>query len=377
MITLQESRYARQELITWWDQDALRRSKVLVVGAGALGNEIVKNLAMLGVGEIDIVDMDRIERSNLARAAMFRETDEGRFKAEVLAAAASDINPEVTATAHTASVMTLGLGFIAGFDLVIAGLDNREARLWIGQATRKIGMPWIDGAIEGLRGLARVFLEDGPCYECTLGEVDRKILAARKSCALLSVDEMLTGKVPTNATTAAIIAGIEVQEAVKILVGRRDLLALRNQAFHYTGDTLDSYVTEYTEDEWCLSHDSYTSLEEWTPAGSGSLAALVASAGDTLGELEAVELEAEMVLARRCGECGWRDEPLRPIATMGRGDGECPECREMLSLEAGKSFKPDDPLLHLPLSALHLPDLDVVTIRSQQGRRHFIIQGAP
>ena len=376
MITLEESRYARQELITWWDQDALRRSKVLVVGAGALGNEIVKNLAMLGVGRIDIVDMDRIERSNLARAAMFRDTDEGRFKAEVLAAAARDLNPEVTATAHTVSVMTLGLGFIAGFDLVIAGLDNREARLWIGQATRKLGMPWVDGAIEGLRGLARVFLEEGPCYECTLGEVDRKILAARKSCALLSADEMLTGKVPTNATTAAIIAGIEVQEAVKLLVGRRDLLALRNQAFIYTGDTLDSYLTDYTEDQWCLSHDRYGPLEPWPQEAGGALAGLVAAAGDSLGELQAVELEAEMLLARHCGGCGWSDGTIRPIPSLGRGDGECPDCRGMLSIEAAKSFKPDDPLLALPLPAIHLPDLEVVTLRSEQGRRHFVTRGA-
>ena len=376
MITLEESRYARQELITWWDQDALRRSRVLVVGAGALGNEIVKNLAMLGVGRIDIVDMDRIERSNLARAAMFREADEGWYKAEVLAAAASDLNPEVTAAAHCVSVMTLGLGFIAGFDLVIAGLDNREARLWIGQATRKLGMPWVDGAIEGLRGLARVFLEEGACYECTLGEVDRKILAARKSCALLSADEMLTGKVPTNATTASVIAGIQVQESVKLLVGRRDLLALRNQAFIYTGDTLDSYVTDYTEDEWCLSHDRYEALEPWDPRADATLAALVASHSDLIGDVEAVELEAEMVLARNCGGCGWRDETIRPIPSLGRGDGECPKCRGQLSIEAAKSFKPEDPVLGLPLSAIHLPDLDVVTIRSERARRHFVLRGA-
>ena len=112
----------------------------------------------------------------------------------------------------------------------------------------------------GAAGLVRVFLEDGPCYECTLGATDRKILSARKSCSLLSANEMETGKVPTNSTTASVIAGVQVQEAVKLLVGRRDLLALRNQAWMYTGDTLDSYVTSYDEDEWCMSHDQYAEI---------------------------------------------------------------------------------------------------------------------
>jgi adenylyltransferase/sulfurtransferase len=59
-LVLDDSRYARQTLITWWDQEKLRDSRVLVVGAGALGNEIVKNLTLVGVGTIEIVDMDNI-----------------------------------------------------------------------------------------------------------------------------------------------------------------------------------------------------------------------------------------------------------------------------------------------------------------------------
>ncbi|MEY3736775.1 MAG: hypothetical protein RLZZ251_491, partial [Actinomycetota bacterium] len=71
-VDLEEDRYARQTLIKWWDQKALLKSHVLVVGAGALGNEIVKNLALVGVGNISIVDMDHIENSNLARCIFFR-----------------------------------------------------------------------------------------------------------------------------------------------------------------------------------------------------------------------------------------------------------------------------------------------------------------
>lgn len=374
MITLDtESRYARQELITWWDQEALGRARVLVVGAGALGNEIVKNLALLGVGHVTIVDMDRIERSNLARCALFRDEDEGELKAAALARAAQQVNPHVTATAITSSVMTLGLGEIAAVDLVIAGLDNREARLWIGQACRKVGRPWVDGAIEGLRGLARVFLEEGACYECTLGETDRRILSARKSCALLSGEEMATGKVPTNSTTSSVIAGIQVQEAVKLLVGRRDLLALRNQALMFTGDTLDSYVTTYDEDPWCMSHDRYEEILP-TPAGAEALVDLVRTAD--LGHGAAVDLERELVTGRRCMSCGWNDTTIRPLTSLGRGDGECPRCRSILTVEAGQSFPADHPVVTGPLAALGLPPHDVLTVRSAAGRRHFLLEEA-
>jgi molybdopterin/thiamine biosynthesis adenylyltransferase len=374
MITLEESRYARQELITWWDQTKLRESRVLVVGAGALGNEIVKNLGLLGVGHITVVDMDRIERSNLARCAMFVDADEGRLKAEALAGAVQDLNPEVTAAAMPVSVMTLGLGTVASFDIVIAGLDNREARLWVNRACRKLGMAWVDGAIEGLRGLARVFLPQGACYECTLGEVDLKIMAARKSCALLSNEQLVGGKTPTNSTTASIIAAVEVQEAVKLLVGRPDLLALRNQAFVYTGDTMDTYVTGYTEDEWCLSHDVYAPLVEVSDVHR--LADLLDRPEWTAGA-DSVELEAELVVSRRCLGCSWQDLTMGPLGLLGRGDGECPECQTELTISAARTFEPTDPVLQRPLAELRLFSNDVVTIRNSRQRHHYMLGSAP
>ena len=81
-------RFARLEAITWWDQPLLQKARVLVIGAGALGNEAIKNLALLGVGHVVVADMDRIELSNLSRSVLFRERDEGQPKAECAARAA-------------------------------------------------------------------------------------------------------------------------------------------------------------------------------------------------------------------------------------------------------------------------------------------------
>src|SRR5207249_2753220 len=110
------------------------------------------------------------------------------------------------------------------------------------------GPPWVDGAIEGLRGVARTFMGDGPCYECTLSEADREILSRRRSCALLTAEEIVAGKVPTTATTASLIAAVQVQEVIRILHGEP---TLRNQGWTFIGETLDAWVTEYSEDPDC------------------------------------------------------------------------------------------------------------------------------
>ncbi|MBI4708275.1 MAG: ThiF family adenylyltransferase [Candidatus Omnitrophica bacterium] len=78
-------RYATFGFISWWDQEKIRNAKVMVAGAGALGNEVLKNLALMGIGHIFIVDFDTIEAANLTRSILFKEKDNGRKKAEVAA----------------------------------------------------------------------------------------------------------------------------------------------------------------------------------------------------------------------------------------------------------------------------------------------------
>ena len=226
-----EDKYDRHKGIIWWDQKSLLASKVLVVGAGALGNEIVKNLSLVGVGNITIVDMDVIEHTNLARCVFFRREDELMLKAEVLAREASKMNSDVKTSFYTSPIQELGDGFLLQFDLILAGLDNREARVWLGAAAKRTGKVWIDAAIEGLTGKVQTFVPDGPCYACTMGDKDWEAVTKRLSCKLLGVEEMEGGHTPTNATTSSIIAGIQTQEAIKYL-GVKENTALKIKDFH-------------------------------------------------------------------------------------------------------------------------------------------------
>lgn len=370
-LTVDAGRYARQELITWWEQDRLARGRVLVVGAGALGNELVKNLVLLGVGHIDVVDMDTVEASNLARCSLFRTADIGRPKVEVLAEAASEMNPDCSVTGHELDVRRMPLGRLVGFDVVIGGLDNREARVFVNQACRKLGIPWVDGAIEGLRGIAKVFLPEGPCYECTLGEVDRRILAARKSCGLLTDDELLDGKVPTTITSAAVVAGVQVQEAVKLLHGDHERLALRNQGWNFVGETGDAYLVDYSEDEWCPAHDRYGELLPWPTEAGDELGAAARAAGEAVGAVDAIDLEGDLVVSSHCSTCDVTRPVLRRLVDLDRSHARCPDCGTLLTFESRVSLAVDDELLARSPAALGLPAGDVVSVRGPGGRVHY------
>lgn len=262
-IEINDDLYSRLELITWWDQNILKNAKILVAGCGALGNEIVKNLAMLGVGNICVADMDKVEKSNLTRSVLFRKTDEGKSKAKVICERAKEINEDINIKYFDGNIFNFGLGVFKSFDLIIGGLDNREARLFINQSCWKVNKPWIDGAIEILTGVARMFIPpDNACYECTMSEVDYKIINKRKSCMLLGLDEIIDGKIPTTPTIASIIAGIQVQEAVKYLHKRDYLIYLNGKGFIFNGNNNDSYIIEYQKNENCPSHYTFGNIHK-------------------------------------------------------------------------------------------------------------------
>ena len=192
---LKKDRLGTFSFISWWEREKVESAKVMVVGAGALGNEVIKNLVLMGVGYIYIVDFDTIEMANLSRSVLFRESDTGRKKAEVAAARAKEINPHVHVQYLHGDVTTdIGLGVFRRMDVIIGCLDNNEARLAVNRFAYWVNKPWVDGAIQEFFGLARTFIPgQGACFECTLTEQARRNLSVRYSCPLLARENILLG----------------------------------------------------------------------------------------------------------------------------------------------------------------------------------------
>ena len=372
-----EDRYDRQTMISWWQQPRLAEAAVLVVGAGALGNELVKNLALTGVGSIVVLDMDEVENTNLSRCVLFREGDEGADKARVVAQRGAELNSEIRVIPVVGDARLVVTPWLASrFDLVLGGVDNREARLHVNQACWKAGTPWIDGAIEGLLGVMRVFVPpDSACYECTMNETDHQVLAARKSCALLTRGQMLEGKVPTTATSASVIAAMQVQEAIKLLHG--DLLdaPFAGKGFVYNGLTHDSYAVTYKRRPDCLSHDSYDLSTARPLDRDRPLAEALAEARNALGGEPVLELEHGLVRSVSCDECAEEIPVRRPIETLSAEEAACPDCNRERRLSLAHAIEPGDELLGLGAAQLGLPAFEVLTARAGERRLHFVLDG--
>jgi molybdopterin/thiamine biosynthesis adenylyltransferase len=371
-----EDRYSRLRLIHWWDQARLRRARVMVVGAGALGNEIVKNLALLGIGGIFLVDLDTIEDSNLSRGVLFRSADVGRRKVEAAADMARQLNPEVAVQPVFADIIyDVGTGVFAEMDLVFGALDNREARVAINSFAWRTGKPWIDGAIEVIQGVARMFVPpDGPCYECTMSELDYKLLSVRRSCALLSREEVMLGKVPTTPTTASVIAGLQVQEGIKWLHRDRGLPTLAGRGFVFEGLNHQSYTVEYQRRPDCPAHYTYPELRplaasvfDITPRQ------LLALARERLGPEAVVELEREVCIGLRCTQCGTYEARLGALSSIAESEARCPRCGLLRDPDLLHAFYGHEDFLDLPLAEFGVPPYDVVTLRSGMEMQHLLL----
>jgi adenylyltransferase/sulfurtransferase len=373
---LTEDRFSRFRLLGWWDQHKIRRANVAVIGAGALGNEILKNLALLGFERVIVVDGDRIELSNLSRSVLYRAEDIGRTKVETAAAAYRRLYESATVVPIAGNILTdIGVGLFAWADIIIAGLDNREARLWINRCAWKMNRPWVDGAIEGLNGVVRVFLPgQSPCYECTLGETDWRILERRMSCNMLTRDEMEAGKVPTTPTTASVIAGIQVQEALKHLHG---LPVLRSKGYIFDGVHHTSYVVDYTDDPECLSHHVHENVIR-LPQTSCELTVreLHEIAQTELGTKDVVlEFSRDIIHKLACPSCGMEEEIFAPLGTVDRHRAQCPNEGAIRVVSAVHTYSGTESYGGRQLSDLGLPLWDLYAARAGSQEVAFLVSG--
>jgi len=252
------------QLLSWWKSDVIKEAKVMVVGAGAIGNEVLKNLTLLNVGHILLVDFAEIEFSNLSRSVLFRAKDceQKALKAKIAAERIKEINPNVKVQYINGDVsLDVGLGVFRRMDVIIGCLDNRLARLFLNRACHKVNKVWIDGAIENLTGQVNVYKPGHTCYECSLTEADWKTIKFRMGCADVAKRNYAQGRIPTTPISSSIVAAMQVQEALKVVNKNDKKLML--ESFYYEGmNNLVLQLKPPKLKEGCFSHFSFQDIIE-------------------------------------------------------------------------------------------------------------------
>ena len=176
---LKSRMFARQQLIDGWDQATLDNACILIIGIGALGCEIAKDFALMGIGKLILVDLDLIETSNLSRQMLFRPGDEGRPKAEVAAERLKEMNPYLEVDYYFEKLQKLPMSVYEEADVVVAALDNFNARLDLNKICIRLKKPMIEGGTVGFEGHVQIVIPEGTGleYKNKDAEIDKLVEA--------------------------------------------------------------------------------------------------------------------------------------------------------------------------------------------------------
>jgi molybdopterin/thiamine biosynthesis adenylyltransferase len=231
------TRYKRQILYTDFGekgQERLRQSHVVVAGLGGLGCSASLYLTCAGVGHVTLIDCDRVELSNLNRQVLHYEEDIGEGKPFSAAQKLAKLNSSIKVTPVFEKITEHnGREIIKGANLVIDGMDNFKTRFILNKACVAEGIPFIHGGVQGFFGEVTTMLPGKtPCLACIFPEVPER------------------GSIfPVFGVTPALIAILQVTEAIKLLAGFGSLLTGR--MLYFNGETMEFTMRDLAKDQHC------------------------------------------------------------------------------------------------------------------------------
>lgn len=223
----ERERYKRQILLFGEEgQERLKRAHIFIAGAGGLGSPIAIYLAVAGIGTITIVDMDRVEQTNLNRQILHTDRDIGKKKTVSALAKLREYNPDITVNAIDTTIDENNIRELVGrADGIVDAMDNYPVRYLLNRVALEKKIPFFHGAIRGLYGQATTIIpNETPCLECIFPKAPPKEVF------------------PVVGVTPGVIGTVQATEVVKYLTKSGRLLAGRL----FTWDGLTSTTEEIT-----------------------------------------------------------------------------------------------------------------------------------
>ncbi|MCL1471005.1 HesA/MoeB/ThiF family protein [Argonema antarcticum] len=366
-----ESRYERHYLIDWWDQEKLKAAKVLVAGAGALGNEVLKNLALVGIGNITVIDFDTVSITNLTRSVLFRESDVGLPKVEVARQRILEINPEISIQAIYGDLeFDLGIGDVREHDIIIGCLDSINARWAINQLAYRAGIPWINGGIGIAEGEISFFdpKTEAACYECTISDQMWERRNKRYSCQGLKRN-IPEAAMPTTAPIASITSAMQVHQALLYLHGKTGFINPGEKVFLGL-NPWTTFKVQIRKSEDCLAHDlSIEPIMRVNYEPNWKLEEVLKLLANSEFSEPVLWLRNEVIGKMKCLTCDDEEQVNTHLHKYPESQLSCPKCgHEQRDFEVIKNLTLDDSSANLTLGELCLTKNEILHCETSKGQ---------
>lgn len=345
-------RYLRHQGIKWLDQNELFRKHILLVGVGAIGNEVLKNLVLLGIGHITIIDFDTIEIHNLTRSVLFRESDIGKSKVEVAKERAKELNPDtrIHINAINANFYDIvNIKFLRQFDAVFCAVDNFDARIKLHRLCFLANVDFYNTGIDSQFLNIEYFPYSKTkevCYECNLNPQIYQAIQKRYSCGWIERTALNIQKIPTTIITASISASIlvslflrekEYKESIKIF--------------------MDTIYHNITKSQLKKNHDCYF-CSSWSNTKEIYFKEFIINL-KYLPDDTTFFVNEPILVSLHCDHCNIHKDIWHLSRHYKENDIICSNCKKMMRVDIRDHFSKEDikHLLHIPFKYLYYFDL--------------------
>lgn len=309
--------FARQNMIVSPETaQYIRDIRILCIGAGAGGNEVLKNLVLMGFGHITIVDFDHVEDSNLSRTVLFRKEDIGKSKALAAAERLREMslhdNPEIVGI-HGNVMIDIGKGIFMEHDIVLCCVDTLSARAYINDWCVRTKTPFFEmgfaeytvdisffcplGKYPNLEDEFPVCLRDEMGYAYISDPFDD----SRNSCSTFKVHDTMLEKIPTIQVSAAMAGTLMATELVKFL-SHKD--TIRNKMLMYYGRTFETQLLNLARNPDCEIHKEKMPIMQLEANTNMTLGDILTILKEQTKMFPILHLYDEFVLTGRCQSCG-------------------------------------------------------------------------
>lgn len=301
-----EHYFARQELVLGNETGRkIKRTRVLVVGAGAGGNEVLKNLALMGFGHFTIIDYDPIESSNLSRATLFSKEDIGKPKAAVAADALQklSLHESPSISAFNLKIQDVGKQVFLENDIIISCVDTNDARAYISDWCVRLRKPFFEMGFE--RFVIQICFfpnetKDDACLREVIGFGD--FSGKRQSCSKLKMDDIELQHIPTIQVSSAFAGVFVATEIILFLQGKS---RLKNKILQYSAEYHRCSIFEVPQNEECIIHrDNELKIVESSLDNAATVSDLLQHLKSEAGEECLFRLEDEFIISMDCEGCG-------------------------------------------------------------------------